>query len=279
MSVDDLAKALQESGTPAPVDPIAGKVLIIEGYTLEQIAQAVTDNAYTKDKDDKTKFSSEAFLETVKNPDFINQMVAKYPTLFASLPAADSGVKYQLEGYLFPATFDYSDETTIEELIEKMIAAMDANLQPYYGQLSSMGLTVNQLLTLASLVEKEGATDEDRRNIASVFYNRLNIDMPLQSNIAILYAMGKLGQETTLAEDAAIDTNIDSPYNIYLRTGLMPGPVDSPSLSAIQATLNPNETEYYYFVADVTTGTVYYSATIEEHNQNVENYVNSKLNQ
>ena len=160
-----------------------------------------------------------------------------------------------------------------------MIAAMDANLQPYYGQLSSMGLTVNQLLTLASLVEKEGATDEDRRNIASVFYNRLNIDMPLQSNIAILYAMGKLGQETTLAEDAAIDTNIDSPYNIYLRTGLMPGPVDSPSLSAIQATLNPNETEYYYFVADVTTGTVYYSATIEEHNQNVENYVNSKLNQ
>ena len=279
MSVDDLAKALQESGTPAPVDPIAGKVLIIEGYTLEQIAQAVTDNAYTKDKDDKTKFSSEAFLETVKNPDFINQMVAKYPTLFASLPAADSGVKYQLEGYLFPATFDYSDETTIEELIEKMIAAMDANLQPYYGQLSSMGLTVNQLLTLASLVEKEGATDEDRRNIASVFYNRLNIDMPLQSNIAILYAMGKLGQETTLAEDAAIDTNIDSPYNIYLWTGLMPGPVDSPSLSAIQATLNPNETEYYYFVADVTTGTVYYSATIEEHNQNVENYVNSKLNQ
>lgn len=279
MSVDDLAKALQESGTPAPVDPIAGKVLIIEGYTLEQIAQAVTDNAYTKDKDDKTKFSSEAFLETVKNPDFINQMVAKYPTLFASLPAADSGVKYQLEGYLFPATYDYSDETTMEELIEKMIAAMDANLQPYYGQLSSMGLTVNQLLTLASLVEKEGATDEDRRNIASVFYNRLNIDMPLQSNIAILYAMGKLGQETTLAEDAAIDTNIDSPYNIYLRTGLMPGPVDSPSLSAIQATLNPNETEYYYFVADVTTGTVYYSATIEEHNQNVENYVNSKLNQ
>ena len=279
MSVDELAKALQESGTAEPVDPIAGKVLVIEGYTLEQIAQAVTDNVYTKDTEDQTGFSSDAFLETVKNPDFINQMVAKYPTLFASLPAADSGVKYQLEGYLFPATYDYTEDTTIEELIEKMIAATDANLQAYYGQISSMGLTVNQLLTLASLVEKEGATDVDRRNIASVFYNRLNIDMPLQSNIAILYAMGKLGQETTLAEDAAIDTNIDSPYNIYLHTGLMPGPVDSPSLAAIQATLNPSDTDYYYFVADVTTGTVYYSATIEEHNQNVEKYVNSKLNQ
>lgn len=279
MSVDELAKALQESGTAEPVDPIAGKVLVIEGYTLEQIAQAVTDNVYTKDTEDQTDFSSDAFLETVKNPDFINQMVAKYPTLFASLPAAGSGVKYQLEGYLFPATYDYTEDTTIEELIEKMIAATDANLQAYYGQISSMGLTVNQLLTLASLVEKEGATDVDRRNIASVFYNRLNIDMPLQSNIAILYAMGKLGQETTLAEDAAIDTNIDSPYNIYLHTGLMPGPVDSPSLAAIQATLNPSDTDYYYFVADVTTGTVYYSATIEEHNQNVEKYVNSKLNQ
>ena len=279
MSVDELAKALQESGTPAPVDPIAGKVLVIEGYTIDQIAKAVTDNVNTKDEDDKTGFSSKEFLETVQNPDFINRMAAKYPTLLGSLPAANSGVKYQLEGYLFPATYDYGEKTSMEELIEKMIAATDANLQAYYSQIPNKGMNVNQILTLASLVEKEGATDEDRRNIASVFYNRLNIDMPLQSNIAILYAMGKLGEKTTLAEDAAIDTNINSPYNIYVHPGLMPGPVGSPSLAAIQATVNPNETDYYYFVADVTTGTVYYSATIEEHNQNVEKYVNSKLKQ
>lgn len=279
MSVDELAKALQESGTAAPVDPIAGKVLVIEGYTIDQIAKAVTDNVNTKDEDDKTGFSSKEFLETVQNPDFINRMAAKYPTLLGSLPAANSGVKYQLEGYLFPATYDYGEKTSMEELIEKMIAATDANLQTYYSQIPNSGMNVNQILTLASLVEKEGATDEDRRNIASVFYNRLNIDMPLQSNIAILYAMGKLGEKTTLAEDAAIDTNINSPYNIYVNPGLMPGPVGSPSLAAIQATVNPNKTDYYYFVADVTTGTVYYSATIEEHNQNVEKYVNSKLNQ
>lgn len=279
MSVDELAKALQESGTPTPVEPIAGKVLVIEGYTIDQIAKAVTDNVNTKDENDKTGFSSKEFLETVKNPDFINRMAAKYPALLGSLPAANSGVKYQLEGYLFPATYDYGEKTSMEELIEKMIAATDANLQTYYSQIPNKGMNVNQILTLASLVEKEGATDEDRRNIASVFYNRLNIDMPLQSNIAILYAMGKLGEKTTLAEDAAIDTNINSPYNIYVNPGLMPGPVGSPSLAAIQATVNPNKTDYYYFVADVTTGTVYYSATIEEHNQNVEKYVNSKLNQ
>ncbi len=279
MSVDDLAKALQESGTAAPQEPVEGKILIIEGYTIDQIAQAVTDNAQTDKKNDKTRFSAEEFLATVKNPDFIARMTAAYPSLFASLPAADSGVKYQLEGYLFPATYEYSESTTMEQLVEKMIAAMDANLQGYYEPLAAKGLTVNQLLTLASLVEKEGSTDEDRRNIASVFYNRLNIDMPLQSNIAILYAMGKLGDKTTLAEDAAIDTNIDSPYNIYVHTGLMPGAIASPSLAAIEATVNPNQTDYYYFVADVTTGTVYYSATAEEHHQNVEQYVNSKLNQ
>ncbi|HEM3442616.1 endolytic transglycosylase MltG [Streptococcus suis] len=278
MSVDDIAKALQESGTPTAQKEAAGKILIVEGYTLTQIAQAITDNTKTEDKNDKTPFTTEQFMATVTNQDFINRMVATYPKLFASLPAADSGVIYQLEGYLFPAVYEYSDETTIEELVEQMIAAMDNRLQPYYETIAAKNLTVNEVLILASLVEKEGSTDEDRRNIASVFFNRLNAAMPLQSNIAILYAQGKLGQETTLAEDAAIDTSIESPYNIYWTPGLMPGPVDSPSLSAIEAVINANTTDYLYFVADVTTGNVYFTNNIDEHNQNVAKYVNAHLN-
>ncbi|HEM4929060.1 TPA: endolytic transglycosylase MltG [Streptococcus suis] len=278
MSVDDIAKALQESGTPTAQKEAAGKILIVEGYTLTQIAQAITDNTKTEDKNDKTPFTTEQFMATVTNQDFINRMVATYPKLFASLPAADSGVIYQLEGYLFPAVYEYSDETTIEELVEQMIAAMDNRLQPYYETIAAKNLTVNEVLTLASLVEKEGSTDEDRRNIASVFFNRLNAAIPLQSNIAILYAQGKLGQETTLAEDAAIDTSIESPYNIYWTPGLMPGPVDSPSLSAIEAVINANTTDYLYFVADVTTGNVYFTNNIDEHNQNVAKYVNAHLN-
>ncbi|MDW8719802.1 endolytic transglycosylase MltG [Streptococcus suis] len=278
MSVDDIAKALQESGTPTAQKEAAGKILIVEGYTLTQIAQAITDNTKTEDKNDKTPFTTEQFMATVTNQDFINRMVATYPKLFASLPAADSGVIYQLEGYLFPAVYEYSDETTIEELVEQMIVAMDNRLQPYYETIAAKNLTVNEVLTLASLVEKESSTDEDRRNIASVFFNRLNAAMPLQSNIAILYAQGKLGQETTLAEDAAIDTSIESPYNIYWTPGLMPGPVDSPSLSAIEAVINANTTDYLYFVADVTTGSVYFTNNIDEHNQNVAKYVNAHLN-
>jgi len=277
MSVDDLAKALQESGTPTAQEEPAGKVLIVEGYTLTQIANSVTLNAKTDDKTDKTPFTSEEFLATVTNQEFIDRMVATYPNLFASLPAADSGVIYRLEGYLFPAVYDYYDDATIENLVEQMISTTDARLQPYYEAIANKNLTVNEVLTLASLVEKEGSTDEDRRNIASVFFNRLNTEMPLQSNIAILYAQGKLGEETTLAEDTNIDTSIESPYNIYWRAGLMPGPVDSPSLSAIEAVLNANATDYYYFVADVTTGTVYFANTIEEHDQNVATYVNAHL--
>ncbi|HFU3854327.1 TPA: endolytic transglycosylase MltG [Streptococcus suis] len=277
MSVDDLAKALQESGTPTAQEEPAGKVLIVEGYTLTQIANSVTLNAKTDDKTDKTPFTSEEFLATVTNQEFIDRIVATYPNLFASLPVADSGAIYRLEGYLFPAVYDYYDDTTIEDLVEQMISTTDARLQPYYEAIANKNLTVNEVLTLASLVEKEGLTDEDRRNIASVFFNRLNAEMPLQSNIAILYAQGKLGEETTLAEDTNIDTSIESPYNIYWRAGLMPGPVDSPSLAAIDAVINANTTDYLYFVADVTTGTIYFAKTIEEHDQNVANYVNAHL--
>ncbi|HEK9686452.1 TPA: endolytic transglycosylase MltG, partial [Streptococcus equi subsp. equi] len=224
----------------------------------------------------KTPFHSKDFLNLVTSDAFIQEMAKKYPKLLGDLPSKEVAT-YQLEGYLFPATYNYYKETTLKDLAEEMIAAANANLAPYYEAIAASGKTVNEVLTLASLVEKEGSTDDDRRQIASVFYNRLNNGMALQSNIAILYAMGKLGEKTTLAEDAAIDTTINSPYNVYINTGLMPGPVDSPGLAAIEATINPAATDYVYFVADVRTGEVYYAKTFEEHSANVEKYVNSQI--
>ena len=274
MDLDTIAKALQKGGTDTPQPPTLGKVVVPEGYTLDQIAKAVE-----KSGNKKVSISAKDFLSKVQDESFISKMVAKYPKLLSGLPTKDSGVKYRLEGYLFPATYNYTSDTTAETLIDQMLATMDSKLSTYYEVLESKNLTVNDVLTLASLVEKEGSTDEDRKNIASVFYNRLNQGMPLQSNIAILYAEGKLGKKTTLAEDAAIDTNIDSAFNVYKNPGLMPGPVDSPSLSAIEATVNPNKTDYLYFVANTETGTVYFATTYEEHAKNVEEHVNSKLTQ
>ena len=275
MSVEDVIKELQKGGTPEPQEVTLADLTIPEGYTLEQIAQTVGQ----LQGEFKEPMTAEAFLAKVQDETFIAQEVAKYPNLLESLPAKDSGVRYRLEGYLFPATYSIKESTTVESLIDSMLAAMDKNLSSHYAAIKEKNLTVNELLTIASLVEKEGAKTEDRKLIAGIFYNRLNLGMPLQSNIAILYAEGKLGQNISLADDAAIDTSIDSPYNVYTKVGLMPGPVDSPSLDAIESSINQTKSEYLYFVANVKDGKVYYATTLEEHERNVQEHINSKLNQ
>ena len=275
MSVEDVIKELQKGGTPEPQEVTLANLTIPEGYTLEQIAQTVGQ----LQGDFKEPLTAEAFLAKVQDETFIAQEVTKYPNLLESLPTKDSGVRYRLEGYLFPATYTIKENTTVESLIDEMLAAMDKNLSSHYATIKEKNLTVNELLTIASLVEKEGAKTEDRKLIAGVFYNRLNLGMPLQSNIAILYAEGKLGQNISLSDDVAIDTSIDSPYNVYTKVGLMPGPVDSPSLDAIESSINQTKSDYLYFVANVQDGKVYYATTLEEHERNVQEHINSKLPQ
>ena len=275
MGTEDLIKALQKGGTPEPQEVVYANLTIPEGFTLEQIAQTVAQ----LQGEFKEPLTAEAFMTKVQDENFIAQEVAKYPKLLESLPAKDSGVRYRLEGYLFPATYTIKESTTIESLIDEMLATMDKNLSPHYATIKEKNLTVNELLTIASLVEKEGAKTEDRKLIAGVFYNRLNLGIPLQSNIAILYAEGKLGQKISLADDVAIDTAIDSPYNVYTNIGLMPGPVDSPSLDAIESSINQTKSDNLFFVANVQDGKVYFAATKEEHDKNVEEHINSKLKQ
>lgn len=275
MSTEDIIHELQKGGTAEAQEPALATLTIPEGYTIDQIAQAVGQ----LQGEFKEPLTADAFLSKVQDENFISQEVAKYPSLLESLPTKESGVRYRLEGFLFPATYSIKESTTIENLIDEMLATMDKTLAPHYSAIKSKNLTVNELLTIASLVEKEGAKTEDRKLIAGVFYNRLNLGMPLQSNIAILYAQGKLGQKISLADDAGIDTTINSPYNVYTKAGLMPGPVDSPSLDAIEASINQTKSDNLYFVANVTDGKVYYAATQEEHDRNVAEHVNSKLNQ
>ena len=275
MSTEDIIHELQKGGTAEAQEPVLATLTIPEGYTIDQMAQAVGQ----LQGDFKEPLTADAFLAKVQDESFISQEVAKYPSLLESLPTKESGVRYRLEGFLFPATYSIKESTTIESLIDEMLAAMDKTLAPHYSTIKSKNLTVNELLTIASLVEKEGAKTDDRKLIAGVFYNRLNLGMPLQSNIAILYAQGKLGQKISLADDAGIDTSINSPYNVYTNLGLMPGPVDSPSLDAIESSINQTKSENLYFVADVTDGKVYYASNKEEHDRNVADHVNSKLNQ
>lgn len=275
MSTEDLLKELQKGGTDEPQEPVLATLTIPEGYTLDQIAQAVGQ----LQGDFKEPLTADAFLAKVQDDSFISQEVAKYPSLLESLPTKESGARYRLEGYLFPATYSIKESTTVESLIDEMLAAMDKILAPHYSTIKSKNLTVNELLTIASLVEKEGAKTDDRKLIAGVFYNRLNLGMPLQSNIAILYAEGKLGQKISLADDTEIDTTINSPYNVYTNQDLMPGPVDSPSADAIESSINQTKSDNLFFVADVTDGKVYFATNKADHDQNVAQHVNNKLTQ
>ena len=275
MSTEDIIHELQKGGTAEAQEPALATLTIPEGYTIDQMAQAVGQ----LQGDFKEPLTADAFLAKVQDENFISQEVSKYPNLLESLPSKESGARYRLEGFLFPATYSIKESTTIESLIDEMLAAMDKTLTPHYSTIKSKNLTVNELLTIASLVEKEGAKTEDRKMIAGVFYNRLNLGMPLQSNIAILYAEGKLGQKISLADDTQIDTTVNSPYNVYTNQGLMPGPVDSPSADAIESSINQTKSDNLFFVADVTDGKVYFATNKADHDQNVAQHINNKLTQ
>lgn len=259
MTLDEIGALLQEGGLAA--DQADARILIPEGYDVDQVGDAIAEN---------TDLSKDDFLALMVDQDYFERLVEKYPRLLSDVSKVKE-VRYPLEGYLFPATYDYYEGMSLETIVEEMVLAMNNVMYGYYDEIDESDLNVHEVLTLASLVEKEGQSEEDRKNIAQVFFNRLAIDMPLQSDISILYALG-VHKELVLFEDL----EVDSPYNLYQNRGFGPGPFNNPSQQAIEAVLNPIENDYYYFVADIDTQEVFYAETLDEHNELVEKYVNNK---
>jgi len=249
MSVDEIVDYLNEGGTPIMDLPLAS-ITIPEGVHIENIAERFEEN---------TDFSSDEFMELIQDPTFIERMVEQYPDLLTDAQAAED-TRYVLEGYLFPATYDIFEETTLEETVEQMISQMNQAVQPHLDAIAEMDLNVHEVLTLASHIEREGVSDEDRELISGVFHNRLAADMPLQTDPSVSYALGEHRELTTYE-----DLEIDSPYNTYMYSGVGAGPIASPSEAAIYASIHPAETNYMYFLADIHTGEIYYSETYEQH--------------
>ncbi|HLQ39374.1 MAG TPA: endolytic transglycosylase MltG [Tetragenococcus sp.] len=255
MTLDELANHLKK-GTSASGQV---KFTIPEGYDVDQIATSLAKT---------TRFKKKDFLALIKDEDFFKELKETYPDLLEDA-SKSKDVRYRLEGYLFPATYDANQNVSLKELVTQMVAKSDEIMSNYYEDIDKSDLNVHEVLTLASLVEKEGVTDEDRKMIAQVFFNRIDADMPLQSDISVLYALGEHKEKVYNK-----DLQVDSPYNLYQNTGYGPGPFNNPSQEAIEAVLNPTDNNYLYFVADVSTGEVYYANTFDEHNELVEKYVN-----
>lgn len=260
MTLDQISKELQQGGSAEPLDD-ASKLTVPEGYDVDKIASLVAK---------KTDFKKEDFIKVMKDDKFFDQLKAQYPDLLTDAGNAKD-VRYRLEGYLFPATYNVHKNRSLEDLVTQMVDTTNQILTPYYSQIKEKGLNVQEVMTLASLVEKEGVTQSDRKKIAQVFFNRIEAQMPLQSDISILYALGEHKEVVTIK-----DTEVDSPYNLYTNTGFGPGPFDNPSQEAILAVLDPTENDYIYFVVDISTGKVYYAKTYEEHMELVEKYVNKE---
>jgi UPF0755 protein len=172
-----------------------------------------------------------------------------------------------LEGYLFPDTYQFVRGMTPEEMLTRMVQRLRAKMgADVTARAAARGLTVHQLLTLASIIEREAVEHDEMRTISGVFWNRLKLKMPLQADPTVQYATGKERRVLTRA-----DLRIDHPYNTYRNPGLPPGPIASPGLAAIEAALDPASVKYLYFVAMDDTHH-HFSVTIAEHNAAVARY-------
>lgn len=177
-----------------------------------------------------------------------------------------------LEGYLFPDTYNYSSKTTAEELVRAMVNRFEEVFTPEWAtRASQLNMTVHQIVTLASIIEKEAKVPDERPRMASVFYNRLRLRMALGSDPTFIYA-------AILARDYDGNPNQPrhrtrlSPYNTYQVPGLPPGPIASPGRASLEATLYPADTDYLYFVVNGTAGQHKFSRTAAEHDMAVQEY-------
>ncbi|MCH1627401.1 endolytic transglycosylase MltG [Fredinandcohnia quinoae] len=260
MTFDQIIESLK-SGVIAK--EVVFKITIPEGKQLDQIATIIAEKTGLKSKDIVVKLDDKSYIE---------ELMTLYPNVLTE-DILHEDIKHPLEGYLFPATYPfYKKDPTIEEVIEVMLSQTEKIIEKYQAEIGGNELvnSPHKLLTMASLIEEEATAKTDRENISSVFYNRIEKGMPLQTDPTVLYALGE-HKDRVLYEHL----EVNSPYNTYKIQGLPPGPIANAGEMSISAALHPAETDYLYFLA-ASNGQVFYSKTLEEHNVNKAKYITNE---
>lgn len=246
---------------PSPVSPLQAiekirrgevfleRVTIPEGYNRFDIAETFATKT--------GKATKEEFLRLMEDTTSIKRLA----------PDARN-----LEGYLFPDTYNYNSKTTPQDLVHAMVNRFDEVFAPEWSvRASQLGLTVHQVVTLASIIEKEAKMPDERPHIASVFFNRLQRGMPLASDPTFIYPAIVAGDYDGNPNQLRY-RNRYSPYNTYMITGLPPGPIASPGKASLEAVLHPDQTDDLYFVVNGTEGRHKFSRTAAEHEAAVADY-------
>jgi UPF0755 protein len=241
--------AILTAGKVADADT---RVTIPEGYTLQQMEEVfvakglVTSQAWQQVTGADSPLENHEFIVAAQKPDDVD-----------------------LEGYLFPDTYRFSAEATPEEIVTIMLENMAEHVNDVgIPRADAEGMSIHEVLSLASIVEREVRQPDTMKNVADIFLKRLEIGMPLQADSTVNYVTGGKDPSISFADR----DNTDSPYNTYQHTGLPPGPISAPSMNALVAVIDPISNPYYYFLTS-DDGQIYYAETNEEHAANKARYL------
>ena len=249
VTYDEIVHKLS-SGDVVPEEMV--KFTIPEGYTVLQMADKLSAEGIVDKKE---------FLKLANDPSAFDVDIIK------SIPV-DEELRYVLEGYLFPETYEMKKGSNTHDVMQRMLEEFQTkvnSIPDLQAKLDEKKLSLHELLTIASLVEREVVVDQERALVAGVIYNRINKDMKLEIDATVQYLLDKPKARLLFK-----DLKVQSPYNTYLNKGLPPGPIASPSLASIEAALNPEASEYLFYVTkkDGTSGHLF-AKTYKEHQQNI----------
>ncbi len=296
--VFSVQKILTLINTPPDTFPVAIDITIEEGLSVREIANFLAEKKVVRSSlyiyavlthggNDTSVQAGVYRFETPKTTREIAEAITtgsdmsphvtvtfpegfKATDIYDFLPDSFTEVTYditQYEGYLFPDTYFISKDMTTEEIVTLLQDTFTQKLDPYQEQIRLSGFTLHEVITLASIIEREAKDTASKKLVSGILQKRLTLDMPLQVDAVFDYLLDK-----TSAELTEEDLNTNSPYNTYKYRGLPPGPIANPGLDSVEAVLMPTESPYlYYLTAD--DGTFYYARTFEEHKQNKARYL------
>lgn len=241
MSEEDMMEILMTEGAKRATKTFT----VIEGLTLAETAASLSDQGMC---------TVAEFYDALDNTNWGYRFLQSVPS------TEDRAIAYQ--GYLFPSTYEVYEDATAVDIISTMFDQMDKIwTDEYYAQAEKLGMTVDEVLTIASIIEKEVVEPTEQAVVAGVVYNRLEIDMPLQMCSTVMYVLEKRRDRLLYS-----DLEIQSPYNTYIAGGLPIGPIANPGAGAIRASLFPDDNDYLYFVLkDYTSGTHVFTTNLNDH--------------
>ena len=260
-----LEEIMKEISTPGKAIENSITVKFIEGKRLTDYVTVISNNF---------GYSEEEVLNTLQDKEYLQELIDKY--WFLTDEILNDKLYYALEGYLYPDTYAFREDASIKDVVEKLLNETKKKLDPLKADIEASKYSVHELLTMASIVELEGGNSDDRAGVAGVFFNRLNSGMSLGSDVTTYYGAKIKMSDRDLWQKEIEEVNGYNTRPAAMAGKLPIGPICSPSLDSIKATLNPTEHDYYYFVADKNKKT-YFSKTYQEHVNTINRLKNEGL--